>query len=258
MPSVTSKLRGFILSVIAARLSARPRAPAEFCTVSIMDEGLVYGACRERVGELVRHLDDAQLATAVPATPAWSVHDVVAHLVGITADVNAGNLDGIGSDPWTAAQVGARADTPIAVLLDEWSTAAPQFEAGLTAIGGLLAAGAVADIWNHEQDIRGALGVEGGRDPEAEKLAIEGYAALRAGTLDAAGLAPLRLRAGVDEYTTGEGEPGATVTTEPFEIARLLCIRRTADEARAYRWEGDAEPYVVALTADGPAAPLPA
>jgi uncharacterized protein (TIGR03083 family) len=222
------------------------------------DVGTVYGACRERLSALVRGLDEAQAATVVPATPAWTVHDAVAHLVGITADLNAGNLDGIGSDPWTEAQVESRRGMSMGELIAEWTAAAPQFEASITAVGGVVAAAAVADIWNHEQDIRGALNIEGGHDPAAEKLAIEGYAALRKGTLDAAGLPPLRLRAGVDEWTIGEGEPAATVTTEPFEIARLICIRRTAEEARAYQWEGDAEPYVQVLTADGPREPLPA
>jgi uncharacterized protein (TIGR03083 family) len=222
------------------------------------DVGTVYGACRERISALARGLDEAQAATVVPATPAWTVHDAVAHLVGITADLNVGKLEGVGSDEWTAAQVESRRDASMADLVSEWTAAAPQFEASITAIGGVLAAASVADIWNHEQDIRGALRIEGGHDPAAEKLAIEGYAELRKGTLDAAGLAPLRLRAGVDEWVIGDGEPAATVTTEPFEIARLICIRRTADEARAYRWEGDAEPYVRALTDDGPREPLPA
>lgn len=222
------------------------------------EEGLIYGACRERVGELVRHLDEDQLARPVPATPAWSVHDAVAHLAGLAVDVNAGKVDGIGSDEWTANQVDARRDASINDILAEWDAAAPQFEAAITAIGGTMAAMAVADLWNHEQDIRGALGVRGGHDPAAEKLAIEGYSARRGGALVEAGLAPLRLRAGVEEWTTGEGDPGATVTAEPFEIARLLCIRRTAEEARAYRWDGDAEPYIDALTANGPSGPLPA
>jgi uncharacterized protein (TIGR03083 family) len=222
------------------------------------DVGTVYGSCRERLSALVRELDDAQAAAVVPATPAWTVHDAVAHLVGITADLNAGKLDGVGSDDWTAAQVDARRDVPMAELIAEWNAAAPQFEASITAIGGVMAAMAVADVWNHEQDIRGALGVEGGHDPAAEKLAIEGYAGLRTGTLEAAGLGPLRLRAGAEEWLIGDGEPAATVTAEPFELARLICIRRTADEARAYLWEGDAEPYVRVFTADGPREPLPA
>jgi uncharacterized protein (TIGR03083 family) len=223
-----------------------------------MDEGLVYGACRERLSALVRDLDDARAGTVVPATPAWTVHDAVAHLVGITADLNAGKLDGIGSDAWTAAQVDARRDASMPDLVTEWEAEAPQFESSISALGGVMAAMAVADVWNHEQDIRGALGVEGGHDPAAEKYAIEGYAGLRRGTLDAAGLPPLRLRAGVDEWLIGEGEPAATVTAEPFELARLICIRRTAEEARGYRWEGEAEPYVRVLTDDGPRAPLPA
>jgi uncharacterized protein (TIGR03083 family) len=222
-----------------------------------MDEGLVYGACRERVGELVRDLGEAELARKVPATPDWSVHDAVAHLAGLTVDVNAGRIDGLGSDTWTAAQVDARRDRPIGDILAEWDEAAPQFEAGITALGGTMAAMAVADVWNHEQDIRGALSVEGGRDPEAEHLSIRGYADLRGGAFGASGLAPLRLRSGVEEWVTGEGEPGATVTTEPFELARLLCIRRTVDQIRGYRWDGDADPYVAALSAGAPTAPLP-
>ena len=31
-----------------------------------------------------------------PATPEWTVHDVLAHLVGVAADIVSGNLDGVG------------------------------------------------------------------------------------------------------------------------------------------------------------------
>src|SRR5260370_964850 len=48
---------------------------------------------------------------------AGSVHDVVAHLAGTVTDVLGGRLDGVGSDPWTAAQVGTRRDMPIAALV---------------------------------------------------------------------------------------------------------------------------------------------
>lgn len=218
--------------------------------MSEVAEGTVYGACRDRVSALVRDLGDAEAQRRVPATPAWTVHDVVAHLVGTAVDINTGNLDGVGSDAWTAAQVDARRDVPLPDLVAEWAAAAPQVEATITSIGGVIGAMAVADVWNHEQDLRGALGVEGGRDPVAEHLSIFGYASLRSGMVTEAGLAPLRLRSGVDEWLVGEGSPGATVTAEPYELARLVCVRRTADQLRALRWDGDPEPYVALLSAD--------
>jgi uncharacterized protein (TIGR03083 family) len=221
------------------------------------DVGLVYGACRERISLLVRDLDDERLARRVTATSDWSVHDVVAHLVGIVTEINAGKADGVGSDARTAGQVADRREASIADLLAEWEQGAPQFEGALTLLGGPYAALAVADIWNHEQDLRGELGIEGGRDPLAEHLAIVGYSDARTREITEAGLAPLRLRAGDDEWVVGHGSPGATVTAEPYELARFICFRRTADQARAYFWDGDPEPYVTLFTADGPPEPLP-
>ncbi len=219
--------------------------------------GTVYGACRDRITELVRDLDDERAAQRVRATPDWSVHDVIAHLVGIVAEINAGTADGVGSKARTAAQVADRRDLTIGDLLAEWERGAPQFEGALTMLGGPYAALAVADIWNHEQDLRGELAVEGGRDPVAEHLAIEGYSDARTREITQARLAPLRLRAGIDEWIVGHGPPGATVIAEPYELARFTCFRRTPDQARAYLWDGDPESYVALFTADGPAAPLP-
>jgi uncharacterized protein (TIGR03083 family) len=223
-----------------------------------IDIGLVYGACRERVTALVRDLPTARASAPVPACPGWSVHDVVAHLAGTVSDVNAGRLDGVGTDAWTAAQVAGRTDAPLADLLAEWDEGAPQFEEALRLVGGAMANIAVADVWNHEQDLRGALGVEGGRDAAAELCAIDGALARQpvAGAIEAAGLAPLRCVAGTHESASGEGTPGATLTAEPFEVARALVGRRTDAQLRAYRWEGDAEPYVALLASNAPATPL--
>ncbi len=207
--------------------------------------------------ELLRSLDDGRLATHVSATADWTVHDVVSHLVGIVSDINAGRFEGLGSEAGNAAQVADRRDHSLADLIAEWEQGSAQFEATLTAIGGAQAALAVADIWNHEQDVRGGLDVEGGRDPLAEHLAIEGYCGARMGAPAEAGLAPLRLRAGVDEWIVGSGSPGATVTAELYELARLICGRRTPDQVRAYLWDGDPEPYVPMLAASGLAEPLP-
>lgn len=220
------------------------------------DYGTQYGTCRERIAALVEGLSPEAERTPVGACPGWTVHDVVAHLGGTVDDVLAGHLDGAGSDPWTAAQVEARRDVPVAEMVERWNVQAPQFEDGLRAIGPPIAAIAVADAWNHEQDLRGALGRPGGADPAIEHTAIQAYAGLVGGGLTARGLAPLRVVAGAATVQTAEGAPGATVIGAPYELARTLCGRRTEAEIRALTWEGDVEPYVAALAEAGPASPL--
>ncbi|MSO36788.1 MAG: maleylpyruvate isomerase family mycothiol-dependent enzyme [Acidimicrobiia bacterium] len=232
------------------------RGTADFRYGSRMtDIGLIYASVRERLSDLVRVLSDEESSTRVPACPDWSVHDTLAHLVGVVTDVSSGNLDGVGEDRWTAAQVDARRDVTITGMLDEWAQDSPGFEDGLRAFGGVMAQASVADAWNHEQDIRGALGVMGGRDLETELASLEGYIALR--SADFADLAPLKFNAGETIFSTGDGEPGATVTAEPFELARMMCGRRTTAQMRSYGWDGDPEPYIAVLAKDSPPIALP-
>lgn len=51
--------------------------------------GVAYRGVRERVTALVRTLDPAAETTPVPATPAWSVHDLLAHRRSTWAAVHA-------------------------------------------------------------------------------------------------------------------------------------------------------------------------
>ncbi len=225
--------------------------------MSEIDIGVQYAACRERISALVGDLTPEQAQTPVPACPGWSVHDVVAHLSGSVADILGGRMEGIGSEVWTAAQIEARTEVPIGQMIAEWSETSPQFEDGLRAIGGPMAALGVADVWHHEQDLRGALGVDGGHDPVVEHTAIEAYASQVGGGWAGNGLAPLRIVAGDTTVQSGNGEPGATLAGPPYELARALGGRRTETQLRALDWHGDAEPYLATLAAMGPAEPLP-
>ena len=79
----------------------------------IVDLGVLYGAARRRISALVAApgLDDGAV---VPATPEWTVHDVIAHLSGIAVDGTTGNMEGAPGDAWTAAQVARNVGRPIA------------------------------------------------------------------------------------------------------------------------------------------------
>ena len=68
--------------------------------------------------------------TPVPATPGWTVHDVVAHLTGLAGDWVHGNLDGYASPEWTQGHVDERVGRTPGSLAAEWAHHAD----GLTAI----------------------------------------------------------------------------------------------------------------------------
>ena len=204
-----------------------------------------YAGCRQRIRELVERLDPAQASTTVPACPAWSVHDVVAHVSGVVDDALAGRLDGVATDPWTAAQVDARRGRAINDLLDEWDEQAPRFEELLDVIGDP-GRQAVGDVVTHEHDLRGALGVPGARDSDALHI---GFAFLvpRAVEVATKGGVALQVRAtGGDVF--GAAAPEVTLVADEFELARAFTGRRSVDQLRALNWEGDVERAITAFT----------
>jgi uncharacterized protein (TIGR03083 family) len=211
------------------------------------DVGAAYAAGRHRLTELVEDLDDDAAAATVPCCPAWSVHDVIAHLTGVCADVLAGRIDGVGTDPWTDAQIVARRDLPLKDVVVEWNEVAPAVEAMAGAFG---AAGFqwVGDQVIHEHDVRGALGCPGARDSETIDI---GLRFMVPGFLDAVaalGVPILEVQAGGRAWRSGEGEPAVRLPLEPFEALRSLCGRRSPDQLRSLPWTGDPEPYLEAFT----------
>jgi len=80
------------------------------------DLGAAYRDTRLRITEVVT-APGVDAAMRVPATPEWTVKDVVAHLAGVCADILAGNLEGLTTEPWTAAQVEARRDKDLGQCL---------------------------------------------------------------------------------------------------------------------------------------------
>lgn len=231
--------------------------------------GQTYAAGRQRITELVRDLPVEQLTTAVPACPAWTVTDVVAHLAGTCSDVLAGNLDGVTTEPWTTAQVDARRGRTIEEVLEEWGTAAPQVEALAEHFPGRMGTQWVLDGASHEHDIRGALGAPGARDSAAIAMALEFMLGGLGASIVLRGLPPLEVRAdGVSWVVGGEGETDtqavvmgadpplntvgaeaaeATVEASSFELFRALTGRRSADQVRKFIWTGDAEAYLPAF-----------
>ncbi|HWC35659.1 MAG TPA: maleylpyruvate isomerase N-terminal domain-containing protein [Mycobacteriales bacterium] len=207
----------------------------------------VYAACADRIAGIAPSLDDAQLATPVPATPKWTVIELLCHLVGGPADVCAGRLDGVATDPWTQAQVEARHGRSVAELLEEWSGLREQID-GVCRSG--MAPALAFDVATHEQDLRGALDLGRIPDPVSLDLVTSGLAAGAVGRSRKAELPSLQLRDG-DGWSVGDGG-GVSLTAPKFELFRLMMGRRSGRQAAAMDWSGDPSPYLDLLCPFGP------
>ena len=213
-----------------------------------MDAVQEWGAAYERVRELVTGLDDQQAETVVPACPEWTVRELLAHMVGLGADVLRGDEPDDHNRTWTQRQVDERKDRSVADLLEEWATVADPLRQWMREN----TTRPLGDIVIHEQDLRGALGVSGGQG-------TDGLAALRDRMVGGFGeqvqdLAPIALIG--DEWSwcaSGVPEDAAVVVRAPdFDLTRALMTRRSADQRRSWTERGDIGPYLSSVAALGP------
>jgi len=208
------------------------------------DTTAVYRDTRLRIRDVAAAAGDG--ATAVPACPAWTVRDVVAHLAGVCDDILAGNLEGAGTDPWTLAHVAPRADRSLADVLEEWDDLGRRVEA-LLGPGGAPAQ-LVFDEVTHEHDLRAALGCPGAREDVAVDVALGFAVPAMSASVGQADLPAIRARCGADEWILGSGEPEVTLTAAAFDLLRSLSGRRTAEQIKGLDWSADPTPWLPAFT----------
>ncbi len=195
---------------------------------------------QRRVIELVGPLTDEQAQRRVPACPDWTVRDLFSHMVGLGSDVVAGDEPDDHNDAWTTRQVAERRDHDIAALVAEWEATAPLLVEWMHAHGPR----PLGDVVIHEQDLRGALGVPGGRDSGGVALIRDRFAPRFAAALPEGVAVAL---AG-DHWTWGDPATADTVLRAPdFELARALVTRRSAAQLRAWTVRGDVEPVLGAF-----------
>jgi len=206
--------------------------------------GVAYKNCRLRITDLVGELDEQLASTTVPACPAWSVHDVVAHLAGNLADALAGRLDGAGTEERTADQVNSRRAVPLPQILDEWTADALEVEELIDGAGEIGRQG-VADVVSHEHDIRGALGVPGARDTDAINIGLTFVGTRLIDTAIALGVA-LQIRA-TNGLEIGPDAADVVLSGESFELLRAVTGRRSVDQLREMEWKGDCDTVIPAF-----------
>jgi uncharacterized protein (TIGR03083 family) len=207
--------------------------------------GSAYAGCRERIGALVDGLSAERAEAPVPTCPQWTVHDVVAHVAGVVDDALAGRLDGVATEPWTAAQVDARRGLSVAEIVAEWNEAAPAFEGLLDQIGPS-GRQAVLDVVTHEHDIRTALGAAGHRDSDAVGIGLT-FVGPRFVEVAAENGQSVGVEATTGARWGAEDAP-LVLSGSPFDLVRALTGRRSVDQIRALDWRGDCEPVIASFT----------
>lgn len=171
------------------------------------DWGAVYRANAEAVAALAHDLSVEQLATMVPATPAWTAHDVLAHLAGGPADAVTGRMDGAPGPEWTARHVAERAQLPAADLAEEMLS---HQGAVIASTVGNPRPAIVWDIAVHHADLHEAFGLGTPPEPLWQPVLAQ--------------VAPMMLgRIGVD----ADG-------VAPYELFRGLFSRRSRAQLRAW------------------------
>jgi uncharacterized protein (TIGR03083 family) len=205
----------------------------------------LYRDSQERLAALVRDLSADQLAAPVPACPAWSVQDVVAHLVGVADDLVTGNLQGAMTEGWTAAQVERGRGASVPELLDRWDQLVPTVAEQLSV---RRSGPVVIDVAAHEQDVRGAVDLPGARDNPTIRALTRGL--LRALEVPV----PLLVRTEDGDVRVGpDGDDPVVLTTTRFEAFRWRLGRRSRAQLAAMAWSGDPTPYLDHLSVFGPA-----
>jgi hypothetical protein len=206
-----------------------------------------YLAAHARVVDLVAPLDDDLV---IPATPGWSLLDLLAHLAGAAHDLDRRDVEAWSLDEWTAGQVEARRGRARTEVLAEWAEHAPGAAA---VVDDPIAAGLdeafdrmpIIDTTGHEGDILEAIGRPATIDP-ADWAIIGPHREAMLGYLVAeAGLAPLRVRTPEgDDWILGGDVATTTVEMSRDELWRSLMGRRSRATVEGYTWSGDAAAYL--------------
>ena len=224
-----------------------------------------------RLVAMVDQLSDQDLRTRVPACPLWSVSDLVAHLCGVAEDSTHGSFFSGAARAWTAPEIAAQREAWTAGhvadrrgldrhrLVADLERHGQQLvrdlrrgDTAATRVPSWMLSAPVADIAAHLDDLAEALGL-----PQETRTLVtrSGFASFRAWLgerIAVRGLAPLRLVDRSDPGSAwllgGEGEPGAALQADGYQLYRAISGRRRLEDVRSWAWCGEPSEYLPLLS----------
>lgn len=194
---------------------------------------MIYRRARTRVADLAATLNDAQLGAPVPATPRWTAHELLAHLVGCAADAVSGRVGGATSDQWTARHVEERRHHSVGELLDEWDRIGPLAESTLTEEQ-IFGPNLAADVICHEADLHEALGLSR-VDREHWEPFLEVMMRFVQKQLRHSTTLLIRDEEG-QQWSCGSRGPTTMLCADGYELLRATYSRRSQGQIAAWQW----------------------
>jgi hypothetical protein len=201
-----------------------------------------YLRTRERVTELLSAAAEAELERQVPACPAWSVQELLAHLVSMPAAITAGRRPSGPVGEWLEELIVERKGQSSGELIAEWQSLDGELAGLLGGSSALL----FGDLAVHEHDLRGALTKPDHAALEVDEVLPRTLAAFSK-PLRAAGLGAIEVRNDSGVWRSHDDAVGWTLLVDPWTAVRAVNSRRTADEVRQLPALGEATPYLPVL-----------
>lgn len=196
----------------------------------------LYANTRSAALALFRSLDDDDASANVPLNPAWRVVDVAAHVCGIVDDVLNGNVEGLGTDAWTQAQVDKRSAMTLAEVCDEWEGYAERTDA-MAAENPYFGVRITGDLILHVQDVQHALGLSPDQTGVATRLAAHRYVPSLQERADA------QKTSVAVELTDGQSYPAPagsiSLSCSSYDFLRSVTGRRSRSQVESLDWTGD-------------------
>lgn len=202
-----------------------------------MDTARIYTSCQERMLDLAGGMGAERAATPVPALPAWDVRQTYAHLAGLCRDVAADRVTPPVDDDVTARQVREYAHLDLAGVCAVWREHTPALLDVFATRSRARYSLPAVDVWHHENDVRGALGLSA-QTRDADQLAAFVLGAMS--RVWAPELPGVRVVATdtAQEWTLG-GKADLEWSATAFELVRATTGRRSAAQMKAMDWSGD-------------------
>lgn len=218
----------------------------------VHDAAAAYCLVYERVDALLRGRAEVA-ALSVPACPAWTIRQTVAHLTGVAQDIVSLNLEDKAADAWTRAQVNRLAGHSIDELLDLWRRTIDSVTSTLTMAPEASACQLVFDTLTHEHDIRGSLAEPGCRTGDlAFKVALSFVTTMGDQFIRQAQLPALQLTTPaigavqLGQPHTARGQVALNISD--FDALRSFGGRRSLRQLSKLPWQGDPANLLPAFT----------
>ncbi|GAA4410741.1 hypothetical protein GCM10023168_30750 [Fodinibacter luteus] len=226
----------------------------------------VYEQGLAELSRILEGLPESAMADAVPACPAWSVGDLLAHLTGVAQDAARGAYAERALDAWRDPALAERREAWTASHVDRLTDrsrdgalrhlrlhggrlvlALRRGDAAIADGPEWLVPAPVGDLAVHVADLREALGAPADTDGPVARFGFAAYRDWLHARLVAVGLPAIRLGDGSREWVVGDGEPAGSVTAPRHELFRMVSGRRSAAGIRGYAWTTDVGPATDAV-----------